>query len=82
MKRIYAFTLDGVAATDGAPVAAGADVAGKVIQKTLLLDVLDETAPFEKLEGLALAKDGHLWSAIDNDGGLHESRLSDLGELP
>lgn len=79
VKRVYEFTLDGVEATDGAPLAADADATGKVIEKTLLRDVLGESAPFEKLEGLAVTTDGRLWSVIDNDGGLHESRLSDLG---
>jgi 2',3'-cyclic-nucleotide 2'-phosphodiesterase (5'-nucleotidase family) len=79
VKRVYEFTLDGVEPTDGAPLAPDAEVAGKVIGKTLLRDVLEESAPFEKLEGLAVTTDGRLWSAVDNDGGRHESRLSDLG---
>ena len=81
VKRVYEFTVDGLTPTDGSPLAAGADLVGAVIEKTLLRDVLEESAPFEKVEGLTLAKDGRLWSVIDNDGGLHESRLSDVGQI-
>ncbi|MGD9694762.1 MAG: esterase-like activity of phytase family protein [Thermoleophilia bacterium] len=81
IKRVYSFSLRGVTPTDGAPIAEGADLAGKVLRKSLLRDALAQSAPFEKLEGFAVARDGRLWAAIDNDGGLHESRLFTLGRL-
>lgn len=81
VKRVYEFTLDGVEATDGSPIVAGADLSGRVIEKTLLRDVRSQTAPFEKIEGLAITSSGRLWTAVDNDGGLHESRLARAGTV-
>lgn len=37
--------------------------------------------PYEKIEGLAVTHDGHLWIALDNDGGEVESRLIDSGPV-
>lgn len=81
VKRVYEFTLDGVEATDGSPIVAGASLSGRVIKKTLLRDVRSQTAPFEKIEGLAITSSGRLWTAVDNDGGLHESRIARAGEV-
>lgn len=81
VKRVYEFTLDGVEATDGGPIVAGASLSGRVIEKTPLRDVRSQTAPFEKLEGLAVTSSGRLWTAVDNDGGLHESRIARAGEV-
>ncbi len=87
VKRIYQFSLDDVESTDGQPLPAGTtpeDVEGKVIRKHFYADVLDEFAPFEKIEGLAVAGHGRnrvLWGNVDNDGGGHESRLVKLGRV-
>lgn len=81
VKRVYEFTLDGLIPTDGSPLAGDADVTDRVITKTLLRDVLADTAPFEKVEGLALTKGRTLWAVVDNDGGKHESRLVALGKV-
>jgi 2',3'-cyclic-nucleotide 2'-phosphodiesterase (5'-nucleotidase family) len=80
LKHVTTFTLNGVAPWDGL-VTADADLSGHVIDKQLLTDVLDEFAPFEKVEGLTVSVDGSLWAALDNDGGELESRLSNLGSL-
>lgn len=84
VKRLYEFGLAGLTPTDGTPLAAGtqpADVAGKVVQKLLYRDVVEEFGPFEKLEGLTVTRDRQVWGNIDNDGGLHESRLLRLGAV-
>lgn len=78
IKRVYSFSLDGVAPSDG-PLTPESDLAGKVIDKTLLVDVLDEFSPFEKVEGLALTSSGELWAGLDNDGGEVETLFVRLG---
>lgn len=81
IKRVYAFTLEGVAPFSGV-VTAGADLSGQVIEKTLLFDVLQDFAPYEKVEGLAFTRERKLWVALDNDGGAVESRFINVGRLP
>ena len=73
VKRVYAFTLEGVPAFDGTVL--GPPAPGQAIQKHLFIDAAAATSPFEKIEGLGLTAGGQLWSVIDNDGGLHDSRL-------
>jgi hypothetical protein len=80
VKVIYAFTLEGVAPTTG-PVTADLDLTGRVIQKNVLLDVLEDFIPFEKVEGLALTGSGRLWACLDNDGGQYAPLLVKLGRL-
>jgi len=75
VKKIYAFSLEGVQPTDGSPLPEGADLAGKVIVKEEAADILREFAPFEKVEGLGIAGGCDLWAALDNDGGEFEPRL-------
>ena len=84
VKKIHEFTLDGVEPTDGSPLPEGTtpeDAAGKVIEKTLYQEVVEEFGPFEKLEGLAITRTGDVWGNVDNDGGEHESRFLRLGPL-
>ena len=80
MKLIYTLTLDGVLPTAG-PVTADMDLAGRVIQKKLLLNMVENFLPFEKVEGLALTQSRNLWAVLDNDGGQYEPLLVDLGRL-
>ena len=80
IKRVYTFTLDGVLPFDGL-VAESADLSGHVVQKDELVDLLPAFTPFEKIEGLTLARDGALWAALDNDGGEVEPRLVNMGRL-
>lgn len=80
IKRIYTFSLAGVAPFEG-PLAADSDLTGQVISKTLLADIVEEFAPFEKIEGLAKTIAGNFWALLDNDGGELESRFVDLGAL-
>ncbi len=80
VKHVTVFTLDGVEPWDGL-IGEDSDLNGHVVDKMLLTDVLDEFAPFEKVEGLTVAADGSLWAALDNDGGELESRLVNLGAL-
>ena len=75
VKKIFAFSLEGVEATDGSPVPEGADLSGKVIAKEEAAEILREFAPFEKVEGLGIAGGCDLWAALDNDGGEFEPRL-------
>jgi DNA-binding beta-propeller fold protein YncE len=84
VKRIYEFGLKDVEPTDGAPIPEGTtpeDLAGKVVQKALYQDVVEEFGPFEKLEGLAITRSRNVWGNVDNDGGEHESRFLRLGPL-
>ncbi len=80
LKKVYVFSLDGVEPSDGV-LTPDANLSGRVIDKLELTDVLDEFAPFEKVEGLTVSADGMLWAALDNDGGELESRLVNLGSL-
>ena len=82
IKRVYSFTLEGVEPFDGRMLPdqlEGLDLTGKVIEKTLLFDVLEDFVPFEKVEGLTLSAGGDLWAVLDNDGGVFEPRLVNLG---
>jgi 5'-nucleotidase len=72
LKKIYSFSLaDLEYDSDGMP--GGAD--NDTVSKVLVLDVLDEFFPYEKIEGLALMRNGDPWIGLDNDGGEVESRL-------
>jgi 5'-nucleotidase len=72
LKKIYSFSLAGLEYdSDGMP--GGAD--NDTVSRVLVLDVLDEFFPYEKIEGLALMRNGDLWVGLDNDGGEVESRL-------
>ena len=75
LKRVYAFTLEGLQPQDIAAAPTASIVRRRLVTKTLLRDVLPEFAPYEKVEGLAVDKSGSLWVALDNDGGEFESRL-------
>jgi hypothetical protein len=78
LKRIYAFSLAGLLPdSDGMPAGAEDDT----VDKVLVLDVLDEFFPYEKVEGLVLTPNGDLWVALDNDGGEVESRLINTGQF-
>ncbi len=82
IKRVYSFTLEGVEPFGGRMLPdqlEGLDLTGKVIEKTLLFDVLEDFVPFEKVEGLTLSAGGDLWAVLDNDGGVFEPRLVNLG---
>jgi hypothetical protein len=48
---------------------------------SLVLELKDTTAPFEKLEGLTVTPNGQVWTAVDNDGGLHASSLNAVAKL-
>jgi len=80
IKKVYAFSLDGVQSHRGL-VTADSDLSSKVIVKNELTDILAETTPFEKAEGLALDNSGSLWLAVDNDGGEFMTPLVNLGAL-
>jgi hypothetical protein len=75
IKRIYTFTLEGLASEDIATTVSATSAVGSTVVKSLLRDVQPEFAPYEKVEGLALTKTGDLWVVLDNDGGEFESRL-------
>jgi hypothetical protein len=78
LKKIYAFSLAGLQPdSDGMPGGAEDDTTNKV----LVLDMLDEFFPYEKVEGLALAPNDDLWIALDNDGGEVESKLINTGQF-
>ena len=66
VKRVYRISLDGVT-----PVAEGGAI--PVVSKTLAHDLLDDLElrggyVLEKVEGLAVARDGDIWAVTDNDG--------------
>ena len=75
VKRIYTFTLDGIAPVDIATAVNAGTIIGSAVSKTLLRDLLPLFTPYEKIEGLTRARDGGLWVVLDNDGGEFESRL-------
>jgi hypothetical protein len=78
LKAVYAFSLAGlVPDTDGQPgEASGSDTA----TKTLVVDVLDEFFPYEKIEGLTILR-GDLWVSLDNDGGEVANRFVNTGRF-
>lgn len=78
IKQVYSFSLSGVKPFSGA-VTAGSDLRRSVIRKKLMADLLEEFTPFEKIEGLAVTREGRLWAVLDNDGGQIESRLVQFG---
>jgi hypothetical protein len=80
-KKVYSFTLDGLTPHDSL-VTADADLADVVISKREIFDVLDAFAPFEKVEGLAVAPTGDVCALLDNDGGELHSVLVNLGPAP
>jgi hypothetical protein len=75
IKRVYTFTLDGLAPADVATAVSATSIAGSTVSKQLLRDVQPQFTPYEKVEGLAVTWCGDLWVALDNDGGEFESRL-------
>ncbi len=75
LKRIYAFTLDGLA-----PDRDGVPDRSDTVRKILVRDVVDAFSPYEKIEALGVS-DGTLWVGLDNDGGAVESRLRSFGRL-
>ena len=80
VKRVYLFRLDGVVPFPGV-VGPSSDLTGKVIQKRLLTDVLDDFTPFERVDGLALTRGRTLWAVLDNNAGAIEPRFVRLGWL-
>jgi hypothetical protein len=79
VKKVYAFSLDGVQSHAGL-VNDGTILSGKIVQKAELVDILDATLPYEKVEGLAIDPAGDFWLAIDNDGGEFMSKLVRLND--
>jgi hypothetical protein len=77
VKRIYVFWLGNVSPFDGilTDQTTSEELHGAVIRKVLYADIVEEFAPFEKIEGLAITRDREVWAALDNDGGEVESRL-------
>jgi hypothetical protein len=75
IKRVYTFTLEGLAPEDIATAVSATAIAGSTVTKRLLRDVQPQFTPYEKVEGLAVTWGGDLWVALDNDGGEFESRL-------
>jgi phytase-like protein len=75
IKRVYTFTLEGLAPEDIATAVSATSIAGSTVTKRLLRDVQPQFTPYEKVEGLAVTWAGDLWVALDNDGGEFESRL-------
>jgi hypothetical protein len=76
LKRIYRFSLNGLA-----PDADGAPGAGDTVTKVLIRDVLADFGPYEKIEGIVVGWFDDLWILMDNDGGELESRLKFFGFL-
>jgi hypothetical protein len=75
VKRVYTFTLEGLAPEDIATPVSATAIAGSTVTKRLLRDVQPQFSPYEKVEGLAVTWAGDLWVVLDNDGGEFESRL-------
>lgn len=75
IKRIYSFTLDGLAANDIGTRVDATSIVGTTVVKTLLSDVRPLFTPYEKVEGLTRTVRGDYWVVLDNDGGEFESRL-------
>src|SRR5687768_6085273 len=78
LKRIYTFTLDGLAPVGIATMPTPALIASSGISKTLHTDLRAAFNPYEKVEGLTTTRSGALWVVLDNDGGEFESRLLKL----
>lgn len=76
LKKLYAFTLDGLQ-----PDADGKPDATDTVKKVRAGNILRDFFPFEKVEGLAITKNGELWIGLDNDGGEVESRLINKGRF-
>ena len=76
LKKIYAFSLRGLT-----PDADGRPDATDTVRKVQALDIVDEFFPYEKVEGLAITRNGNLWIGLDNDGGEVESRLINTGRF-
>ncbi len=75
LKRIYTFTLEGLATNDLATAVSAGSIVGTTVTKALLSDLLPAFSPYEKVEGLARTVLGDYWVVLDNDGGEFESRL-------
>lgn len=75
-KKLYAFSLRAMT-----PDQNGVPDATDTVVKAEAMDVLSAFFPYEKVEGLALTRSGHLWIGLDNDGGEVESRLIDTGRF-
>lgn len=72
LKTVTAFSLNGLRPdSDGQP---GEARGNDTVTKRLVVDVLAEFFPYEKIEGLALVGDS-LWISLDNDGGEVENRF-------
>jgi DNA-binding beta-propeller fold protein YncE len=80
LKAVYTFTLSGLKPFN-AVTKADSKLAGLVIKKKKVLELKDTIAPFEKLEGLTVTPNGQVWTAVDNDGGLHASSLNAVAKL-
>ncbi len=76
LKRVYAFSIAGLTPdTDGEP---GEASGNDTVTKTMVVDVVDDFFPFEKIEGLATTG-GDLWIGLDNDGGELANRFVNTG---
>lgn len=76
LKKLYGFSIAGLT-----PDADGLPDSSDTVTKVLVLDVVKEFSPYEKIEGIGVLPTGALWVALDNDGGALESRLRFLGKL-
>ncbi len=75
IKRIYSFTLEGLAPVAIDIQAGPTTIPGATVTKTLVRDLLPLFTRTEKVEGLAVTGHRDLWVVLDNDGGQVESRL-------
>jgi hypothetical protein len=76
LKKLYGFSIAGLTPdSDGLPGVTD------TVTKVLVLDIVKEFSPYEKIEGIGVLPTGALWVALDNDGGAVESRLRFLGKL-
>lgn len=73
-KRVYTFTLPSQSCQSGESLTQ-CTAAGAVVSKTLFEDLVDEYFPLEKVESLAVTRNGDVWTALDNDGGEIEPRM-------
>ncbi|MFC4307107.1 esterase-like activity of phytase family protein [Cohnella boryungensis] len=80
LKAVYTFSLAGLQPFAGV-TEENSDIKASTIKKTKVMDLKSTIAPFEKLEGLTVSRDGKVWAAVDNDGGAHLSSLHHVGSL-
>ena len=76
LKKVYAFSLRGLT-----PDADGMPGNGDTVTKVLVADCVEEFSPFEKIEGIGISHFGDLWVNLDNDGGIVEPRMRNLGRF-